>query len=144
MNSLDANILYYATNADCPEHVWARPVLQELLDTPDQWVLADQVLWEYYRLVRNPSVLSRPLRAAEAAQRLRFFREEAGCMHCGYDTALWTEMAAWLARPEFPAARTFDLLLAVTLRAAGVRRFYTRNVKDFQPFGFFEVLNPEA
>lgn len=65
-------------------------------------------------------------------------------MHCGYDTALWTEMAAWLARPEFPAARTFDLLLAVTLRAAGVRRFYTRNVKDFQPFGFFEVLNPEA
>jgi hypothetical protein len=24
-----------------------------------------------------------------------------------------------------------------------VTRFYTRNVKDFRPFGFFEVVNPE-
>jgi toxin-antitoxin system PIN domain toxin len=144
MNSLDTNILYYATNADCREHAWARPVLEELLAAPNEWIIADQVLWEYYRLVRNPSVVARPLGAAAAAQRLRFFREEAGCMHCGYDIALWPQMAPWLERAGFPASRTFDLVLAVTLRAAGVTRFLTRNAKDFEAFGFFEVVNPEV
>lgn len=144
MNSLDTNVLYYATNADCQEHPWARSVLEELLAAPSEWVIADQVLCEYYRLVRNPAVLRHPLGAADAARRVRFFREEAGCLHCGYDGAFWSEVRAWMARPEFPAARTFDLVLAVTLRAAGVTRFYTRNAKDFHPFGFFEVVNPEA
>ena len=65
-------------------------------------------------------------------------------MHCGYDIALWGEMSDWLARPEFPATRTFDLVLAVTLQAAGVTRFYTRNVEAFKAFSFFDVVNPEA
>jgi len=142
MNSLDTNILYYATNADCREHAWARPVLEGLLAAPGEWVLADQVLLEYYRLVRNPAVLTRPLGAVAAARQLRFLREETGCMHCGYDIALWPEVMSWLERPDLPAARTFDVMLAVTLRAAGVKRFYTRNARDFSAFGFFDVVNP--
>lgn len=144
MQSLDTNILYYATNADCPEHGWARPVVEELLRHPREWVIADQVLLEYYRLVRNPAVLERPLTAEATSARLGFFRDEAGCMHCGYEPALWPDVQRWLERPGFPPARTFDLVLAVTLSANGVDRFYTRNVKDFVAFGFFEVLNPES
>jgi toxin-antitoxin system PIN domain toxin len=144
MNSLDTNILLYATNADCPEHPRARPVIEEMLAAPGQWVIADQVLFEYYRLVRNPAVLARPLSAAEAKKRLGFFRDESGVPHCGYEIALWPEIANQLGRPGFSAARTFDLVLAVTLKAAGVRRFYTRNVRDFRPFGFFEVVDPLA
>ena len=37
-----------------------------------------------------------------------------------------------------------DAVLAETLRARGVTRFYTRNVADFSGFGFFEVVNPLA
>lgn len=144
MNSLDTNVLLYATNADCPEHASARLVVEQLLAAPGEWVIADQVLFEYYRLLRNAAVLTRPLKAADAAGRLRFFREEAGCMHCGYEMALWPEIAERLEQPGFPPARTFDLVLAVTLRAAGVDRFYTRNVKDFRAFGFFEVVDLTA
>ena len=61
MNSLDTNVLYYATNADCQEHPWARSVLEELLAAPSERVIADQVLCEYYRLVRNPMVNGRNL-----------------------------------------------------------------------------------
>jgi toxin-antitoxin system PIN domain toxin len=143
VKSLDTNILLYGTNADCAEHAWARPVIESLLAAPGEWVLADQMLLEYYRLIRNPHVLATPLDAASAWDRVRFFREQAGCLHCGDELSAWADIAKWLRQPAFPAARTFDLVLAATLRANGVRTFYTRNTRDFAGFGFFRAVNPE-
>ena len=92
------------------------------------------MLFEYYRLVRNPLVLSRPLSSNEASLRLRFFREELGCLHYAYDRGCWEEVVAALAAPSLPSSRTFDLVLAVTLRRNGVDTFYTRNIRNFQDF----------
>jgi toxin-antitoxin system PIN domain toxin len=144
MKSLDTNILLYGTNADCAEHAWARPVIEQLLATPEEWILADQVLLEYYRLVRNPHVLATPLDALSAWSRVRFFREQAGCLHCGYELSAWADIAEGLQHPSFPPSRTFDLVLAATLRANGVRTFYTRNTRDFSGFGYFKTINPET
>lgn len=143
MNSLDTNILLYATNADCAEYGWARPVLDSLLSHPSDWILADQVLFEYYRLIRNPRVLSKPLDARSASRQIRFFREEAGCLHCAYDATCWDAVVSRLSRRDFPPGRVFDLVLAVTLEANGVERFYTRNDSDFRSLELFEVMNPE-
>lgn len=142
MNSLDTNILYYATNTACPEHEKARTLLERVANEPVQWIIADQVLFEYYRLVRNPVVLAKPLSSVEAAERLRFFRDELGCRHCAYDRGCWEEAIDGLSEPSFPARRTFDLVLAVTLRRNGVDAFYTRNVPDFESFGWFQVIDP--
>jgi len=139
---LDTNILFYATNLRSAEHDAARRLLEQVAGEPGGWILADQVLFEYYRLVRNPVVLSRPLSAAEAARRLLFFREELGCLHCAYEPRLFSELAALLRAGSFPPARTFDAVLAVTLRSHGVDTFYTRNVKDFERFGWFTVVDP--
>jgi predicted nucleic acid-binding protein len=49
--------------------------------------------------------------------------------------------AQW-SNPEFPARRTFDAVLAVTLRSNGVTRFYTRNARAFAGAGFAEVIEP--
>jgi len=49
---------------------------------------------------------------------------------------------AALAMPNFPRRRTYDLVLAVTLRSHGVKEFYTRNVADFRTAGFESVVNP--
>lgn len=102
------------------------------------------MLFEYYRLVRNPLVLSRPLSSNEASLRLRFFREELGCLHCAYDRGCWEEVVAALAAPSLPSSRTFDLVLAVTLRRNGVDTFYTRNIRNFQDFNWFHVIDPLA
>ncbi len=143
MKSVDTNILLYGTNADCDEHTWARPVLEQMLSEPGAWILADQVLFEYYRLLRHPRVLARPLSGRDAAEQLRYFRDLAGCYHCGYEISLWPEVIALLDDDNFAPARTFDAVLAVTLRAARVERLYTRNAKDFESLGWFEVTNPE-
>lgn len=144
MNSLDTNILYYATNTACPEHATARSLLERVAREPLQWIVADQVLFEYYRLVRNPAVLAKPLAALEAAQRLHFFRNELGCRHCAYDRECWEEAIITLSEPLFPARRTFDLVLAVTLHRNGVDTFYTRNLADFEGYGWFKVIDPLA
>jgi hypothetical protein len=46
--------------------------------------------------------------------------------------------------PSFSARRTFDLVLAVTLRRNGVETLYTRNASDFAAFGWFTVVDPLA
>ena len=45
---------------------------------------------------------------------------------------------------SFPARRSFDLVLAVTLANSGVKEFHTRNAKDFELFDFFNLGNPLA
>jgi toxin-antitoxin system PIN domain toxin len=142
LNSLDTNVLYYATNTASPEHEKARALLERVGNEPFQWIIAEQVLFEYYRLVRNPVVLAKPLGADEAAKKIRFFRDELGCQHCAYDRGCWEEAILGLAGAAFPARRTFDLVLAVTLRRNGVDTFYTRNVADFESFGWFRVIDP--
>jgi predicted nucleic acid-binding protein len=142
VKSLDTNILYYATNLRCPEHARAAALVRSIRHSPAEWIVADQVLFEYYRLVRNPVVLARPLDAAEAMARLRYFREELGCLHCAYDQTLFGEAASLLAAAEVPASRTFDRVLAVTLRKNGVRTFYTRNARHFEDLGWFDVIDP--
>jgi predicted nucleic acid-binding protein len=142
MNSLDTNILYYATNTSCPEHPKARALLERVSREPLEWIVADQVLYEYYRLVRNPAVLSKPLDAAEASRRLRFFREELGCLHCAYEKTYWDGIFAALSAPHFPARCIFDLVLAVTLQRNHVDTLYTRNTTDFDNLGLFKVINP--
>lgn len=144
MKSLDTNILYYAANMRSPEHEPARALVESIPRSPTEWILADQVLYEYYRLVRNPRVLERPLTAPEAARHLRVYREQLGCLHCGYDEQYFPEVASVLERPDFPASRTFNAVLAVTLRMNGVTTFYTRNVRDFTELGWFSVIDPIA
>jgi len=106
------------------------------------WFLADQVLFEYYNALRNPRILKHPLGAAEASESCRFLRERSGIRRCCYRLDLWERIIPVIGRSDFPYRRTHDAVLAATLLAVGVRRFYTRNIKDFQDAGFDEVINP--
>ncbi len=97
MNSIDTNVFLYAVNTDCPEYQPCRKLIETALESPEAWIISDQVWFELYRLMRS-----------------------------------------------FPARQVFDLVLAITLKKQGVKRFFTRNVKDFDSFGFFEVVDPVA
>ncbi len=142
MNSLDTNILVYAANADSPEHPAAMALVYAMLDRPDDWVLADQVLFEYYKALRNPRILQKPLDAVGAGRQLTFLCEEAGVMRCCYELEHWDVVLERLRDPATPYQRTHDVILAATLRSHSVTRFYTRNIRDFEHAGFEELINP--
>jgi predicted nucleic acid-binding protein len=142
MNSLDTNILLYATNTGASEHVKALAVVNTMLASPSEWILADQVLWEYYKALRHPKILQKPRTAAQAAEQVRFLRERSGVACCAYEIAFFDDVLLALEKPRFPYQRTHDTVLAATLRRHGVKIFHTRNEKDFADLGFNEVVNP--
>lgn len=142
MNSLDTNILVYAADEDAAEHKAASVVVDEMLANPREWILADQVLFEFYRAVRNARIFRHPLGAKEAALRIQFLQSESGVARCCYELAQWDAVFPRLADRGTPATRTHDIVLGVTLKSNGVKRFFTRNTKDFHAIGFRELLNP--
>lgn len=142
MKGVDTNILIYAFNTGSPFHGKASAVMKEICSAPGEWMIADQVLWEYYRVLRNAKLLPHPCSAEEAANQIRFIREELGVACCAYDTKLYSEVIAILGKPKFAAQRTHDVVLAVTLRHHGVTEFYTSNTKNFSDLGFKRVINP--
>jgi predicted nucleic acid-binding protein len=142
MKSLDTNILLYAADQDCREHGAAIRLVNDALRSPAEWMLADQVLFEMYAGLRHPGVFAKPLSAVQAARRVAFLRDESGFSFCAYELRSWPMIRAGLSAPTFPRRRTYDLVLAVTLRINGVTEFYTRNVADFRDAGFAGLINP--
>ena len=141
MKSVDTNMLIYASDADCAEHAPAKALMDQALRDRFDWVIAEQVWFEFYKALRNPRVFRNPLSGPEAAERVRFLRDESGLSHCSYHPTSFAAVIGILASRSFPYQRTHDALLAVTLRDAGVKTFYTRNEKDFANAGF-SVVNP--
>jgi len=140
MMSIDTNVLLYGLNRDCPEHGAARGFLEDCAGRADV-AIAELVLVELYVLLRNPSVVRRPLEAAAAAEVCQAFRrhprwalvESADVMD-----RVWTAAA----RPGVARRHVFDARLAHTLLDNGVTELATRNVRDFEGFGFARVFDP--
>ena len=142
MNSLDTNILLYAANPDCKEHLCARQTLERLFADPDNLMISHQILFEYYSGLRNPHIVSHPLSASQAAAKIQWLHEKTGSGFCSYEPKFWPQVLTLLSDDRFPFRRTFDAILAATLLGNGVTTFYTRNDKDYRGFGFKKVINP--
>jgi predicted nucleic acid-binding protein len=142
MNSLDTNILIYAANSAAPEHAKALALVNEMLANPSEWIIADQVLWEFYKALRHPKILQKPRSAAQAAAQVRFIREQSGVACCTCETGHFDDIITQLEKPSFPYQRTHDTVLATTLRRQGVKVLYTRNIKDFAEAGLPKLINP--
>jgi uncharacterized protein len=138
--SIDTNILLYAQNRDCAEHAAAVTFLGECARRDDV-AICELVLVELYQLLRNPAVLERPLGAPEAVEVCQAFRSNprwALLENAPVMDRVWT----FAAQPEVARRRLFDARLGFTLRHHGVREFATRNVKNFDGFGFDRVWCP--
>jgi predicted nucleic acid-binding protein len=116
--------------------------VRKALSEPDSWVIADQVWFELYRLLRNPNVLSKPLDARRAAEAIDWYRNKSGWRKCSWECKHMSELSEAWKEKDFPARRVFDLVLAVTLRENGVDELYTRNIADFTDRGFRRLINP--
>ncbi len=142
MNSLDTNILIYATDIDCCEHTEAKLIVEQMLEHPEAWVIADQVLFEFYKALRNPRIFKFPRDAPQAAAHIHFLQSETGIARCCYDLSDWESVFFHLAAQDTPAGRIHDIVLGSTLKSHGVECFYTRNTKDFMAMGFPQLINP--
>jgi toxin-antitoxin system PIN domain toxin len=64
--TLDTNVLLYASNAEAPEHERATALLQHLAAGPELVLLFWPVLLGYVRIATHPAIFARPLTHAKA------------------------------------------------------------------------------
>lgn len=142
--SIDTNLLFFAYAEDRPEHSPAKAFLNGRLRAEDV-VLSEFVLIEFYRLLRNPAVLTKPLSPGEAAKVIDAWRSHPHWQIAGFaadSKQVHDDLWKHAGRAGFAARRIFDARLALVLRQFGVTEFATANVKDFEGFGFQKVWNP--
>jgi toxin-antitoxin system PIN domain toxin len=140
--AVDTNVLVYAANRDCAEHVPARSALEEWLAGSTPWAVTWGIVYEFLRVVTHPKVFRQPLGANEALSFLNpILTSEV------VSVLVPTERHGTLLREtigEFgaPAGNIFhDLHTAVLMREHGVTEIMTADV-DFRKFGFLTVTDP--
>lgn len=140
MLSIDTNIFVHAVNKDADHHQAARIFLEEAVTRQDV-ILAEYILVELYLLLRNPLVFARPLSSGTAASICRRFRTNPNwqVVEC---RPVMDEVWARAERADFSRRRIIDVRLGLTLVAAGVTQFATRNRRDFLDIGFGRVFDP--
>ncbi|MDB6072982.1 MAG: putative toxin of toxin-antitoxin system [Verrucomicrobiaceae bacterium] len=103
------------------------------------------VLVELYCLLRNPAVLSKPLKAAAAVDVCEAFRQHPQWQVIGFPTesrAFHDSFWPRLGDNTFARRRAYDWRMGLSMLRQGVTEFATVNIKDFQGFGFARVWNP--
>src|SRR5258707_1370863 len=63
---LDANVLAYALNADAPQHVASRGLLEAASDSSITLYVTSQILCELYSIITNPRRVAVATSSAEA------------------------------------------------------------------------------
>lgn len=146
MLSIDTNILFEACESSRPRHGQAVDYLRAISDRRDA-ALCELVLVELYVLLRNPAMARRPLTASRATELIQRFRQHPHWRlidYPGTGSTVADELWKRAAEDRLATRAIFDTRLALTLRHHGVTEFATRNVKDFQGFGFKRVFDPLA
>jgi toxin-antitoxin system PIN domain toxin len=138
--SFDTNILFAALESGAANHHAAREFLDQRRDD-ESVVLCELTLLELYTLLRNPRICRKPLTAPHAVETIQTLRRHPTWRVVDYAPQI-TE-SIWTRAAQSPARLTiYDTRLALTLRHHNVTDFATRNVKDFQGFGFKKVWDP--
>lgn len=138
---LDANVLVYAINADAPQHGASRAVVDESMHGRVPGVLVPQVLLEFFAVVTNPGRVGRPLEPARAWQQVAALRSALPLLHP--EQQVLTELDRLVSARQPTGGDIFDISLVAQMRAHGISRICTYNVRDFAAFAGVIAVTPE-
>lgn len=137
---VDANVLVYGLDAQAPQHVASRTLLEAGRDGSATLYTSLQILCEFYSIVTNSRRVARPRSAAEAVQAITELLVFLEVLPVPASTVgVWMELSK---RHQVTAADIFDLQIVATMLANSVQRIYTFNAEDFRVFSELEVVTP--
>ena len=143
MIGVDTNFLLELELAELPRHRAANALFDRHVGEPDfALAIVPQVLSEFVHIATDARRFTQPLSMPEALRRSEFWwnaRESTRVFPTANSMTLYHE---WMGRYFLGRKRVLDTMLATTLYAAGVRRFFTSNPDDFRVFSVFELLVP--
>ena len=87
--TLDVNVLLYASNVEAPEHERAMALIAHLADGPDLVVVLWPVVMGYLRIATHPAVFSKPLTHADAIANIAAFLSRPHVRTVGESDRFW-------------------------------------------------------
>jgi predicted nucleic acid-binding protein len=137
---VDANILVYALDADAPQHIASRALLEAARDGDAILYVTSQIICEFYSVVTNARRVPKPRSSADALSAvtsllafLEVLPVPAGAVE---------GLLGLLHRHPVIGGDVFDLQIVATMQANGMDRIYTFNTEDFVVFTELSVLTP--
>jgi predicted nucleic acid-binding protein len=137
---VDANVLVYAFDADAPQHLASRTLLDAARTGSTTLYVTSQILCEFYSIVTNPRRVSKPRSYNDAIAAITGM---LAFLHVLPIPARAVE--GWLdllRRRPVSGGAVFDLQLTAAMLANGVQRIYTFNTADFEGFKELTVSEP--
>lgn len=140
--TVDANILVYASNEADEVHVVARSLIEKLAAGPDLVYLFWPTVLGYLRIVTHPAILPRPLTAKDAMGNIEGLLAQPHVRTAGETSDFWGMFRA-VAGPRVRGNDVPDAHLVTLMRSHGVRVIHTRD-RDFRRFDDIEARDPFA
>jgi predicted nucleic acid-binding protein len=137
---VDANVLVYALDADAPQHVASRALLDVARASATTLYVTSQILCEFYSIVTNGRRVPKPRTPDDA---VRAVSSLVGFLHVLPIPARAVE--GWLdllRRHPVSGGDVFDLQIVAAMQANGIQRIYTFNSGDFEVFAELVVVIP--
>jgi predicted nucleic acid-binding protein len=138
--SLTQTFWFYALDADAPQHLASRGLLNAARTGANTLFVTSQILCEFYSIVTNPRRIAKPRSPADAIAAIGGL---LSFLHILPIPARAVE--GWLhllRRLPVTGGEVFDLQIVATMLANGVRRIYTFNTADFEAFDELTVSTP--
>lgn len=139
--TVDTNILIYATNSASPDHVRARALLEHLVAGPTIVYLLWPTLLSYLRIVTHPAILASPLSIAEAMSNIENLVAPAHVRTAGESDAFWPAFRQVVGDIRPRGNLVPDSHLVALMHELGVSTIWTRD-RDFRKFAAITVKDP--
>jgi predicted nucleic acid-binding protein len=139
---VDSNVLVYALFRGCEHHARCRALLDQSQAGQLDLRVAAQNLAEFYAIVTDPrrvAVSRTPSEALDAIERMLAMPGMTLVPTPSDVVHRWITLAR---RHPVTRGGVFDLQLVATMLGNDIRKLYTFNRADFEPFDEIEVLVP--
>lgn len=139
---VDSNVLVYALYQESENHLRCRDLLERAQAGQVDLCVAPQNLAEFYAVVTDScrvAIPRKPSEAVDAIERFLVMPSMTLLLVPGDVIPQWLDL---IRRRPVTRGAVFDLQLIATMLGNGVRKVYTFNRSDFEPFDEIEVLTP--
>jgi predicted nucleic acid-binding protein len=137
---VDANVLVYALDADAPQHMASRALLEAARNGDARLYVTSEIICEFYSIVTNARRVSKPRSSADALSAITSLLAFLAVLPVPAGAV--DGLLGLLHRHPVVGGDIFDLQIVATMQANGIDRIYTFNTEDFVAFSELSVLTP--
>ena len=141
--TVDTNVLVYASNVDAPEHGRATALLGHLAAGPDLVVVLWPTVMSYLRLGTHPSIFSSPLSPGVASANIDSLLDRPNIRVVGEGDGFWDSYRRTTAQVAPRGNLVPDAQLVALMHQHGISVIWSRD-RDLRKFDGITVRDPFA